>query len=158
MCKRCWCWSRILQTQPVLSPCGARLICLPPSAVLTMLSTVHRVDPPPPQHRSPLPPLLQVCGSSLRDYSICTSTGIWMLFKGSEFTDPFLWSIDHSYSHFKRMILMTSLVSTSEICNDHESWENTCISVLIHVYVEILLILSSNNTFCISMYFVDFCQ
>lgn len=96
MCKRCWCWSRILQTLPVPSPCGARLICLPPSAVLTMLSTVRRVDPPPPQHRSPLLPLLQVGGSSLRDYSI--STFIWILFKGSEFTDPFLWSIEWSLS------------------------------------------------------------
>ena len=107
LCNRCWCWSRILQTLPVPSPCGARLICLPPSAVLTMLSTVRHVDPPPPQHRSPLLPLLQVGGSSLRDYSI--STSLWNSFKGSDFTFPFLWSIDHSYSHFKRLILLTSL-------------------------------------------------
>ena len=79
MCNRCWCWSRILQTQPVPSPCVARLICLPPSAMLTMLSTVRRVDPPPPQHRSPLLPLLQVSGSRLSDYSI--STSIWILFR-----------------------------------------------------------------------------
>ena len=107
MCNRCWCWSRILQTLPVPSPCVARLICLPPSAVLTMPSTVRRVDPPPPQHRSPLLPLLQVSGCRLSDYSI--STFIWILFKDSEFMVHFLWSFDRSYSHFKRLILLTSL-------------------------------------------------
>ena len=155
MCKRCWCWSRILQTLPVPSPCGARLICLPPSAVLTMLSTVRHVDPPPPQHRSLLLPLLQVSGSRLfnkyiymnfiQGFRIHRSFFMkhWMITLIPISREWFLWQV---------------CVSTSEICNDHESWKNTCISVLIHVYVEILLILSSNNSFSISMYFVEFCQ